>query len=71
MTKDFIRKANLIHKNTYDYSFANYINSATKIVILCKKHGIFKQSPNNHLRGHGCPYCGKNKKKNKKKTILN
>lgn len=56
-TKEFINKAVLLHKNKYDYSKANYIGSNTKIIIICKKHGKFEQTPNNHLQGKGCSYC--------------
>lgn len=27
--------------------------------IICKVHGVFEQTPDNHLRAHGCPKCGK------------
>jgi DNA-directed RNA polymerase subunit RPC12/RpoP len=46
-----------IHGNTYDYSVVDYVNSKTNIKILCKIHGVFKQSPSNHLAGKGCPEC--------------
>ena len=36
-----------------------YINSKTKITIICKEHGIFQQSPNSHLSGRNCPECAK------------
>lgn len=34
---DFIRKANNIHGNKYDYKSNLYVNSITKIDIFCKK----------------------------------
>lgn len=55
--KDFIRKANEIHKNLYDYSNVIYVGSYVKITINCKKHGPFNQDPHTHLKGHGCPTC--------------
>jgi len=55
--EDFISKAVEIHGEIYDYSLVNYVNSQTKILIICKKHGSFPQLPNNHLRGNGCPKC--------------
>lgn len=55
----FINNANAIHKNRYDYSKSIYINSRTKIDIICEKHGIFSQLCNNHLRGHGCNKCNR------------
>jgi len=54
----FIEKAKKIHNNKYDYSLTEYINSKTKIKIICSEHGIFEQQPNHHISGHGCKYCG-------------
>ena len=28
------------------------------MIIFCPKHGLFKQLPSNHVRGHGCRLCG-------------
>ena len=54
---DFIKNANIVHNNFYDYSLVVYINSRTKIKIICPIHGIFEQIPNNHLSNQGCPEC--------------
>jgi Zn finger protein HypA/HybF involved in hydrogenase expression len=56
-TQNFITKANLVHDNKYDYSKVNYINSKYEVIIFCKTHGEFNQSPNDHLDGCGCPSC--------------
>ena len=48
---------NQLHNNKYDYSLVEYINQCTKIVIICKLHGTFKQTPNSHSQGSGCPKC--------------
>ena len=56
---EFVSKANAIHDNKYDYSNAVYETAVTKLMIACKLHGKFDMSPNNHLRGQGCPTCGK------------
>lgn len=56
---DFINKANVVHNNIYNYSKVEYINSQTKIKIICPEHGEFEQIPNSHLLGHGCSKCGK------------
>ena len=59
---EFIEKANKKHgKGTYDYSESEYINSKTPLIIICSKHGKFKQTPNTHLRGSGCFKCNKYK----------
>jgi len=34
-----------------------YINAKTKVKIICKKHGIFKQTPDSHLHTLGCRIC--------------
>jgi hypothetical protein len=57
-TEDFIEKASLRHNNLYDYSKVKYINARGKICIICKTHGEFSQSPNDHLNGCGCQKCG-------------
>ena len=54
---EFITKAKLIHKKQYDYRTIIYTNQMTKVDILCEKHGIFRQTPNSHIRGDGCPNC--------------
>jgi hypothetical protein len=60
--QEFILLGNNIHNNKYDYSLIEIINNQTKIEIVCLKHGIFKQTPYNHLGGRGCPKCvGRNK----------
>jgi hypothetical protein len=64
---DFIEKCRLIHGNKYDYSLVEYINSKTKVKIICPEHGIFEQRPNNHLQGNECPKC--QKKELRKRTI--
>lgn len=56
-TEEFIKKAKTIHGDKYNYSRVNYVNSRTKIKIICPVHGVFEQTPNNHLRGCGCPLC--------------
>ncbi len=27
------------------------------IIITCRIHGDFRETPNRHLQGHGCPTC--------------
>lgn len=67
---DFIKKAKRIHDDKYDYSLVNYINNKHKIKIICNKHGIFNQSPRDHLNGAGCSCCGKIKNINSIKLKL-
>ena len=57
----FIEKARQIHNDKYDYSKVNYVNSRTKVCIICPTRGEFWQTPHNHLKGYGCAECGKEK----------
>ena len=57
----FIQKSIILHNDKYDYSKVEYINSETKVKIICKEHGVFKQEPNSHLKGYGCAKCIYNK----------
>lgn len=44
----------------YDYSLIteeNYIDTHHNVPIVCKKHGVFFQTPHAHLR-RGCKACG-------------
>ena len=58
-TETFIEKAREVHGDLYDYSKVKYINKRTKVTITCPIHGDFEQCANNHIRGQGCPKCGK------------
>jgi hypothetical protein len=65
-TPQFIEKAKEIHGNKYNYNDTVYINTRTKLKIICDvhSHGIFYQLSRNHLSGQGCPICGGTKKLN-------
>jgi hypothetical protein len=58
-TKEWIKKAKEVHGDTYDYSEVVYVNNNTKVTIICKKHGEFKQLPRQHstTAANGCPDC--------------
>ena len=64
-TEQFIEKAEKINdnKNKYDYSKVYYINMSTKVLINCRYHGEFEQTPSNHItHEEGCSICAKNYK---------
>ena len=70
--EEFIKKANKLHKNKYDYSKVKYVNNSTKVCIICKKcHKEFWQKPNKHLNGQGCPNCKKSYGEEEIALILN
>lgn len=56
-TNEFILRARTIHGWKYDYSKVEYVNSYTKICIICPEHGEFWQTPTMHLKGQGCKKC--------------
>lgn len=54
----FIKKANVVHNNKYDYSQVVYKTNHTKVDIICPEHGVFSMKPYSHLYGkQGCPLC--------------
>ena len=54
----FINNANLKHNNKFDYSLVDYQHYKTKVKIICPEHGVFEQSPTNHLNAeYPCPSC--------------
>lgn len=59
--EEFIKRAKLKHGDKYDYSLVNYFNNSKKVKIICPKHDIFNQNPNNHINGNGCPRCKESK----------
>lgn len=67
---EFINEATLIHKGKYEYSKVNYRGDRIDVDIICKKHGVFKQKPNHHLCGHGCPLCKSSHMENDIREIL-
>lgn len=57
--EEFVKRAKVAHGDKYDYSLADYMNSQTKIEIVCPEHGAFWQVPNSHLQGCGCMRCAR------------
>lgn len=56
-TEEFIQRAKKVHGDRYNYSESEYINSNTKIKIICKEHGPFYQTHTIHCSGNGCSKC--------------
>lgn len=53
----FIERSVTTHKSKYDYSKVNYVDTKSKVVIICPHHGEFLQTPEHHTKGAGCPKC--------------
>jgi hypothetical protein len=56
--EEFIDRSIAIHGDKYDYSLCEYHNCDTPVIILCREHGTFSQTPYLHMKGRGCRKCG-------------
>lgn len=65
MAKKFTREETIakfrkVWGDQYDYSLItddNYVNTSTHVPIVCRKHGMWMQTPHDHFSGAGCPDC--------------
>ena len=57
--ENFISQARQVHGERFDYSQTIFEHCDLKVAIICREHGLFEQSPHNHLQNHGCPKCSK------------
>jgi hypothetical protein len=55
--KNFLKDALIKHLDRYDYTKTKYVDSREKVIITCKKHGDFEQTPISHTQGAGCRKC--------------
>jgi hypothetical protein len=55
--ENFIERARKCHGDKYDYSSVTYSSTKKKVKIICLEHGSFWQTPNDHMKGRGCPLC--------------
>lgn len=63
-TEEFIRRARELHGDRYDYSKVEYVDTRTKVCIICPVHGEFWQTYDNHVGSQcDCPKCAIDKKK--------
>ena len=54
---EVLMKFRTTHGLKYCYDKVEYINSCTKVIIICPVHGEFLQQPRAHCSGQGCPKC--------------
>lgn len=55
---DWVARFREKHGDMYDYSLVDYKDYKLPVSIICKTHGEFLQTPDNHYRGkQGCPLC--------------
>lgn len=58
-TDRFIARSREAHGDRYGYERVDCVNSYTPVTIVCPVHGPFQQTPASHVRGKGCPTCGR------------
>jgi len=68
-TEQVVEQFVKIHGDRYDYSKVVYSGNKVKVEIICKEHGSFWQTPNNHKNKNGCPDCVCNKLKSTEECI--
>jgi len=57
-TEEFIYEAKNVHGDKYIYDKSVYTNFESKLIITCRRHGDFLQTPHNHIiNSNGCPKC--------------
>lgn len=60
VTKEkFLERANAVHGDRYGYAQAVYKGLKEPIEVSCALHGSFWPSPQNHVKGSGCPECAR------------
>ncbi len=68
-TENFIEKVKSIHP-TLIFNKTIYIDSKTRVLYECKKHGIKNVFPTGLIQGEGCKNCAMSKPKIKKKDWI-
>jgi hypothetical protein len=56
---DFGKAAYGVHGRRYKYDESSYKNTEEPTRVICGVHGDFNTIPTNHLKGQGCPKCGR------------
>ena len=69
-TQEFIETAKEIHGDKWLYDEVEYVRHNEYVNIKCPKHGTFKQTPNSHLSGQGCPFCKESHMENEVRNLL-
>ena len=64
-TQEFVDRAHAVHGDRYGYAFSIYERGHKKVMIYCREHGFFEQTPSMHLSGQGCKHCSGNNHKTK------
>lgn len=55
--EEFLSRIEEQFGDLYDTSLALYVSAKTPVSMICREHGIFKQTPEMLFNGYGCPHC--------------
>ena len=58
-TEKWIQQAKAVHGDKYNYSITMYTTAKNKLKVICPLHGEQEMLPHHHIKGHGCPECGR------------
>ncbi|WP_181892844.1 hypothetical protein [Falsiruegeria mediterranea] len=53
----FVERAQTVHGDLYDYRRTVFVACDKHLKVVCREHGAFSVTPNNHFKGRGCPTC--------------
>jgi hypothetical protein len=68
--EEYISRAKETHKDFYDYTDTEYINSKTNIIVNCPIHGKFTVNSGKHILGMGCKQCRRQSLLEEKQTLF-
>lgn len=69
-SEEYIARVKKIHGDKYDYTKTKYKHNTKSVVIICRKHGEFKQVARSHIDGHGCKECFLDRNRSNKAEFL-
>ncbi len=64
--EEFVARSTALHNGFYSYDNAKIKLTNVHLAVTCPLHGDFQITPNNHMRGKGCPVCGEAKRGHRK-----
>lgn len=59
-SKELVRQMSTETRSLYEKT--GTIPMREKCSWICPEHGVYYQTPNDRIHGHGCPVCGRNQK---------
>ena len=55
--EEILSEFHKVHGDRYDYSNVKYVTTSKKVKVICRKHGEFLVTPDDHKGGVGCRKC--------------